>query len=140
MGLGEHARQSVETLSSGQLSRAWLARALVHTPQLLILDEPAADLDLLARETLLASLAALCRRRPDLTLIMVTHHLEDLLPDTDEVLLLGAADVVASGSPHDVLTAQHVSTAFGCPIQVDNRDGRWRWSVSPHVWDRLLPG
>jgi iron complex transport system ATP-binding protein len=139
VGLAQHASQRVETLSTGQLRRAWLARALVHTPELLILDEPAADLDLLARETLLASLAALARRRPELTTIMVTHHLEDLLPDTDEVLLFAEGKVVAAGPPADVLDAANLSQAFGCPVQVERRDGRWRWSVSPHVWTRLLP-
>ena len=129
VGLGEHTVQPVETLSSGQLSRTWLARALVHTPELLILDEPSADLDLLARETLLQNLAALGRRRPDLTLIMVTHHLEDLLPDTDEVLLLGDSSVVATGPPDQVLTAENLSRAFGCSVHVERHGGHWRWSV-----------
>jgi iron complex transport system ATP-binding protein len=139
VGLANQARQPVETLSSGQLSRAWLARALVHTPDLLILDEPAAGLDLLGRETLLASLSALLGRRRALTVIMVTHHLEDLLPETDNVLLLGARDVVAVGPPQEVLTSANLSQAFGCPVQSERSDGRWRWSVSPLIWDRLLP-
>jgi iron complex transport system ATP-binding protein len=139
VGLGNHARQQVVTLSSGQLCRTWLARALVHTPELLILDEPTAGLDLLGRETLLASLSALGQRRRDLTMIMVTHHLEDLLPETDHVLLLGQGRAIASGDPADVLTEANLSLAFGCPVHVERRDGRWRWSVSPRVWGRLLP-
>jgi iron complex transport system ATP-binding protein len=138
VGMGDHAQQLVETLSSGQLSRTWLARALVHTPSILLLDEPAAALDLLGRETLLASLAALSRRRPELTRIMVTHHLDEILPDTDQVLLLSGGRIVASGPPPDVLRSDTLSRAFDCPVAVCCENGRWRWSVSPAVWEHLL--
>jgi iron complex transport system ATP-binding protein len=138
VGLASHAGHRFETLSSGQLSRVWLARALVNRPELLILDEPAASLDILGRETLLASLDELTRARPELTLITVTHHLEDLLPTTTDVLLLGRGRVVAQGSAADVLTNERLGKAFGCPIQVQREDGRWRWSVSPEAWGGLL--
>ncbi len=138
VGLAGHARQTVETLSSGQFSRTWLARALVQHPQLLILDEPAASLDLLGRETLLASLDQLTQQRPELTLITVTHHLEDLLPNTDEVLVLSGGRVVGSGPPVKVLTNQLLSLAFGCPVQTQREEGRWRWSVSPQIWQSLV--
>jgi iron complex transport system ATP-binding protein len=131
VGLADQAQQTVETLSTGQLSRAWLARALIHAPEMLILDEPYAGLDLPGRETLLATLTELVRRRPALTVLMVTHHLEDLLPDTDQVLLLGARPPAVIGPAREVLTAQHVSRAFGCAVEVEHRNGRWRWSVVP---------
>jgi iron complex transport system ATP-binding protein len=127
LGLAEHTGQTIDTLSSGQLSRVWLARALVSQPDLLVLDEPSADLDLLGRETLLASLSALGRRRRELTMIIVTHHLEDLLPETDTVLLLSEGTVVAAGAADEVLTAPHLSRAFGCPVEVERRSGRWHW-------------
>lgn len=138
VGLGNQTHQPFETLSSGQLSRVWLARALVSQPDLLILDEPAASLDILGRETLLASLDELTRVRPELTLITVSHHLEDLLPTCSDVLLLGRGRVVASGRPETVLTDGLLSEAFGCPVQVQREDGRWRWSVSPRSWKRLI--
>lgn len=138
VGLGLHAPQLIRTLSAGQLRRTWLARALVHEPELLILDEPTADLDLLARETLLAGLSSLAAQRPSLTIITVTHHLEDLLPETDQVLLLARGRVVACGRPNDVLQAPLLSEAFGCPVTVSHADGRWHWSVSPDVWKGLV--
>lgn len=137
VGLDDRANQLVSTLSSGQRSRVWLARALVHHPQLLVLDEPTADLDLLGRETLSATLDLIARQRPDLTMISVTHHLEDLLPDTDELLLLGEGRIVAQGSPTDVLTSEHLSQAFGCEVHVHTRNGRWHWSVPRNTWHRL---
>lgn len=138
VGLARHAPQLIGTLSAGQLRRTWLARALVHEPELLILDEPTADLDLLARETLLASLSSLSSHRPGLTIMTVTHHLEDLLPTTDQVLLLARGRVVACGTPSDVLRAPLLSEAFGCPVEVNHSNGRWHWSVSPEVWQGLV--
>lgn len=139
IGLQAHCGQLANTLSAGQLRRTWLARALIHQPEMLVLDEPTADLDLLARETLLATLARLADSRPDLTLLLVSHHLEDLLPGTDQVLLLSRGRPVACGPPAQVLTSANVSRAFGCPVEVSQRDGRWHWSVSPRAWEDLLP-
>ena len=138
VGLQRHCGQLACTLSAGQLRRTWLARALIHQPEMLVLDEPTADLDLLARETLLATLARLADTRPELTILLVSHHLEDLLPGTDQVLLLSQGRVIACGPPARVLTSENVSRAFGCPIEVSQRDGRWHWSVSPQAWDDLF--
>ncbi|MCP4190088.1 MAG: ATP-binding cassette domain-containing protein [Planctomycetaceae bacterium] len=137
VGLANHLQQDVMTLSSGQRSRLWLARALVHEPELLILDEPTADLDLLGRETLLATLDRIALQRPDLTIVIVTHHLEDLLPNTDHVLLLSQGKTIANGSPSEVLTPEHLSTAFGCDVEVQHSNGRWHWSVVPQTWQHL---
>ena len=138
VGLAEQAKQQVMSLSSGQRSRVWLARALINDPQLLILDEPCADLDLHARETLLATLDDLIRQRPTLTVVMVTHHLEDLLPTVSDVLLLSSGSMIAKGSPTNVLTSELLSQAFGCPVKVQYSDNRWSWSVSTESWQGLL--
>ena len=138
VGLADHLDQDVMTLSSGQRSRLWLARALVHEPELLILDEPTADLDLLGRETLLATLDGIAKQRSALTTVIVTHHLEDLLPDTDHVLLLSDGRTVASGLPEEVLTSANLSAAFGCDVEVDRKGDRWHWSVSRHTWHHLI--
>ncbi len=137
VGLGDHLQQDVTTLSSGQRSRLWLARALVHEPELLILDEPTADLDILARETLLATLDNLARKRPRMTTLVVTHHLEDLIPNTDHVLLLGNGKTIAAGAPDEVLTSHHLSNAFGCSVDVHRHNDRWQWSVAQSTWDHL---
>jgi iron complex transport system ATP-binding protein len=140
VGLADRGDQPFRLLSSGQQSRAWLARALVHHPELLILDEPAADLDLRGRETLLATLDRLARCRGDLTVVLVTHHLEELLPDTSEVLLLRSGRTLAQGSPQEVLTSERLSEAFGCGVQVKREGGRWYARVEPDVWQHLIDG
>ncbi|MFO0911710.1 MAG: ATP-binding cassette domain-containing protein [Pirellulales bacterium] len=140
VGLSDRADQQFLTLSSGQQTRVWLARAMVHGPDLLVLDEPTADLDLLARETFLGTLSQIAAVRPELTMLMVTHHLEDLLPNTSDVLLLRQGSVVAAGPPESVLKAETLSATFDCPVQVTQRAGRWSWHVSPHVWKSLVDG
>ncbi len=138
VGLADREDQPFATLSSGQRSRVWLARALVRQPQVLLLDEPTAELDLVGRETFLATLDAICLRHPKLTIVMITHHLEDLLPRTSNVLLLSDGRTVASGPPHNVLRSELVSDAFGCAVSVTQQEGRWRWQVGQRVWPRLI--
>ena len=87
---------------------------------------------------MLATIDALGSAHPELAVLMVTHHLEELMPRTDEVLLLSAGRAVAQGVPKHVLTDQHVSNAFGCPVTVERHNSRWRWSVKPEVWAELL--
>lgn len=138
VGLSKHAKQHVTSLSSGQLSRVWLARALINDPRLLILDEPCSDLDLHARETLLATLDKLIRKRPELSVVMVTHHLEDLLPTVSDVLLLSSGKKIAQGRPTEILNSALLSEAFECPVAVQFQGNRWSWSVSTEAWKELL--
>jgi iron complex transport system ATP-binding protein len=138
VGLADRETQIFLTLSAGQQSRAWLARALVNRPELLILDEATGDLDLPGRETFLATLNFLSQRRRGLTTLMVTHHIEDLLPTVGEVLLLANGRACAAGWPDEVLTSKQVSTAFGCPIEISLQNGRRFWSVKPAAWSTLL--
>lgn len=138
VGLGDQMNQEFGTLSMGEVRRVLLARALAADPDLLILDEPTAGLDLRARETLLATVDVLAKRRPNLTMLMVTHHLEELPPRTSSVLLLRQGKRVTSGSPDHVLTSEHLSRAFDCPVAVHQADGRFAWSVAPAVWNDLV--
>jgi iron complex transport system ATP-binding protein len=138
VGLAAHARQRFQTLSTGEGRRALLARALVHRPKLLILDEPTAGLDLLGRETMLATVDRLIEKSPGLTVLTVTHHLEELSPRTSDILLLRDGQRVDTGAPADVLNGATLSKAFGCPVRVHRDNDRWQWTVDPAVWGKLL--
>lgn len=138
VGLEGKEQQLFRTLSTGESRRALLARAMVRQPDLLILDEPTAGLDLLARETMLATIDRLLDERTGLTTLMVTHHVEELSPKTNEVLLLRDGSVISCGRPDDVLRSSVISEAFGCQVTVGRSDGRWQWHVSPHLWETLL--
>ena len=137
VGMADRGAQLFNTLSTGERRRVLLARALAPKPELLALDEAAAGLDLAGRENLLANLERALRQRPGLTLLTVTHWLEELPPGLTDVLLLSAGAVVAAGPPEQVLTNVHVSAAYGCPVEVDCRAGRWSWRVAPHAWETL---
>lgn len=140
VGLGEHAGQRFRTLSTGEARRTLLARALVHRPKLLILDEPTAGLDLRARETMLATVDLLKQRHPSLAILTVTHHLEELSPSTDSVLLLKGGRVLAKGRVDEVLRESLLSDGFDCPVKVSKTNGRWQWMVEPRVWKSLAQG
>ena len=127
IGMGDCCTRDFHQLSSGQQSKLWLARALVSAPDLLILDEPTSGLDIGARETLMSGLSEMIVHRPQLTTLTVTHHLEDLPSAVSNVLLLENGQEVARGSAGDVLTDSRLSSVFGCPLTIQNRDGRWSW-------------
>ena len=128
------------TLSQGEKQRVRIARALMADPPLLLLDEPATGLDLPSREALLAALAAMARAKPELATVFVSHHLEELPASTTHAMLLRAGEIVASGPAGDVLTGEHVSEAFGYPIEVTRRDGRWAARGSAHWHTRREDG
>ena len=113
------------TLSEGERKRVQIARALMTDPELLLLDEPAAGLDLGAREALLRRLSRLARDPDAPSLIMVTHHVEEIPVGFTHALLLKAGRVVGAGPLATVLTPQLLSATFGLPLVVDAREGRW---------------
>ncbi len=94
-------------------------------PELLLLDEPAAGLDLAARERLLARVARLAADPAVPPLVFVTHHLEEIPPGVTHAALLGAGRLVAAGPVEQVLTSETVSAAYGLPVAVERRSGRW---------------
>jgi iron complex transport system ATP-binding protein len=94
-------------------------------PELLLLDEPAAGMDLGGREDLLRRLTRLAADPDAPASVLVTHHVEELPPGISHVLLLREGAIVAAGLARDVLTAGHLSRTFGLPLQVDRRAGRW---------------
>lgn len=116
--------------SQGEKARALLARALVQEPDLLLLDEAPSGLDLPAREALLAAVAGVCRERPALTSVTVTHHVEELPPTTTHVLLVRDAAVVAAGPIGAVLDDAAMTETFGLPVHVRRDHGRWAASAA----------
>ncbi len=125
VGCGGMEQRTIESCSQGERQRVRIARALMPEPPLLLLDEPATGLDLLAREALIVALSDLARSRPELATVVVSHHVEELPPSTTHALLLRGGRVIASGPAPDVLTSERVSAAFGVPIEIGFDRGRW---------------
>jgi iron complex transport system ATP-binding protein len=117
-------------LSQGERQRVLIARALMAEPRLLILDEPCAGLDPAAREHFLQFLQRLGRRPGAPTLILVTHHVEEIMPVFTHVLMLKAGRVLAAGKKSAVLNARQLSAAFGCPIKLNQHARRYTMEVS----------
>jgi iron complex transport system ATP-binding protein len=113
------------TLSEGERKRVLIARSLMTDPELLLLDEPAAGLDLGGREELVTRLADLAADPDSPALVLVTHHVEEIPPGFSHCLILAEGRAVAAGLLPDTLTAENLSAAFGLSIVVDNVDGRY---------------
>lgn len=110
------ADRQVAELSTGEMRRVLIARALVHEPEALLLDEPTAGLDLVARQHFLGLMRLLAQR--GITLVLVTHHIEEIIPEIDRVLLLRDGTLQADGDRAAILTDAHLSQAFGGQVRV----------------------
>ena len=122
----EHlADRAFGTLSDGEQKRVQIARAVMTDPELLLLDEPTASLDLGAREELLALLGGYAQAPTTPAMIMVTHHVEEIPVGFTHVLLLREGGVVAAGPISEALTAENLSATFGLPIALSSADGRF---------------
>ena len=113
------------TLSDGEQKRVQIARAIMTDPELLLLDEPAASLDLGAREELLQLLGAYASERSSPAMVMVTHHVEEIPPGFTHAMLLREGRIAASGPLDDVITAANLSLTFGLSLAVSREDGRF---------------
>ena len=121
LGLRELARRPFGQLSDGQRRRLLLARALVHGPELLVLDEPTNGLDLPAKHQLLAALRQLARSGT--TLLLVTHQIEAIIPEITRVVLLKRGQVVGDGPADLLLQDAPLSALFDTPLQVFRLSG-----------------
>jgi iron complex transport system ATP-binding protein len=124
LGLEAVADHPFGTLSAGERRRTSIARSLMPDPDLLLLDEPTASLDLGARETLLHDLARLCGSTRPAAIVLVTHHVEEIPTGFSKALVLRAGQVVAAGPIDEVLTDAVLSRAFDLPITVGHDGGR----------------
>jgi len=125
LGVRGLAQRAFGTLSEGERKRTLIARALMTDPELLLLDEPAAGLDLGGREDLVGRLAALAADPDAPTSVLVTHHVEEIPVGYSHGLLLREGAVVAAGLLDDVLTDENLSATFGVSLAVQRRRGRY---------------
>jgi len=119
------ADRTFGTLSDGEQKRVQIARAVMTDPELLLLDEPTASLDLGAREELLALLSGYAQAPTTPAMVMVTHHVEEIPVGFTHVLLLRDGEVVASGPLDEALTAENLSKTFGLEITLTHEAGRY---------------
>jgi len=112
LGAESIARQNYGTLSQGEMQKVLIARALVCQPKLLILDEPCIGLDPAARQSFLKDLAVLAASEEAPTMILVTHHIEEIDPWIENVLLLKGGHIQAKGAPDVIITSEQMSTLF----------------------------
>ncbi len=138
VGLSHRMDHRFGLLSTGEQRRALIARALVHVPELLILDEPTAGLDLAGREQVLATIEQVLSQPSAPAVLMITHHVEELSPKTDRVMLMRDGRFVAAGPPDQIITPEKLSEAFGCKVCVDRVHGRYWLQVLPEAWGDLV--
>ena len=124
LGVESFAERRFGTLSEGERKRVQIARALMVDPELLLLDEPAAGLDLGGREDLVRRLAAIAADPHAPAMVLVTHHVEEIPPGFTHVLLLRGGRVVAAGPMAEAMTSASLSETFGIPLVLDERGGR----------------
>jgi iron complex transport system ATP-binding protein len=119
------ADRTFGTLSEGERKRVQIARALMTDPELLLLDEPAAGLDLAGRETLVNTLSELAQDQYAPATVLVTHHVEEIPAGITHVMLLKGGSIVADGPLHETLTAENLTKTFDVELSLAEADGRW---------------
>ena len=118
------AERTMNTLSTGEARRVLIARALVHDPAVLVLDEPCAGLDPHAAHNVRLALRSLCRGGR--SLVLVTHHVEDIVPEIERIVMVQDGRLVADGAKNDLLTSERLGRLFDIPALLDERDGNYR--------------
>jgi iron complex transport system ATP-binding protein len=121
MGVAHLAGRAVARMSSGEAKRTLIARALVHDPQALLFDEPSNALDIAAQLQLRAAMRALAQS--GIAILLVTHHVAEIIPEIERVILLREGRVIADGRKDEVLTSEGISGLFGIPLRISQQDG-----------------
>lgn len=121
MGASHLARRWLDELSSGEARRVLLARALVTSPRALVLDEPTTGLDLAARHEFMERVRQIAR--DGTTLVLITHHIDEIVPEIQNVILLSEGRIAASGAKRTMLTSAHLTELFKCPVKVVENAG-----------------
>jgi iron complex transport system ATP-binding protein len=130
LGCAHLIRRRFSTLSEGERKRVQIARALMPDPELLLLDEPAAGLDLGGREDLLRRLSTLAQNPNAPMIVLVTHHVEEVPDGFTHAMLLRRGAVLAAGPIDEVFTARNLSRCFGVPLEIERHENRWRaWAA-----------
>jgi len=135
VGAAEYGERELRTLSHGERQRMRIARALIASPALLLLDEPATGLDFPSREAFLVALDTIAQEHAEMPTVTVSHHLEELPTSITHALLLRDGRVLDQGSVADMLTSERITACFGFPIDVHPIDGRWAARAAPG-WSR----
>jgi iron complex transport system ATP-binding protein len=120
------AAKPVDEMSSGEARRMMIGRALVHDPQALLLDEPSTSLDLLAQHELRQTVRKLAQS--GMGIVLVTHHLSDIVPEIDRVIFMRGGRIAADGPKRELLTASSLKELFGVDVELAERDGYY------HLW------
>lgn len=126
LGCAHLIRRRFTTLSEGERKRVQIARAMMPDPEMLLLDEPAAGLDLGGREDLLRRLSVLARNPKAPMMVLVTHHVEEVPDGFTHAMLLRRGTVLMAGPIEDVFTAKNLSRCFGVPLEIERHEKRWR--------------
>lgn len=131
VGLSHRLNVPLASLSSGEQRRAIIARALANDPRLLILDEPTAGLDIAGREQVLATVDHILGRSDPPTLLMITHHVEEIPRACVQVMLMKEGRITHQGQPGQIITPELLTQTFGCRVFVRKVHGRWWLEVLP---------
>jgi iron complex transport system ATP-binding protein len=123
--VGDLAERTFGDLSDGEQKRVQIARAVMTDPELLLLDEPAASLDLGSREEFLQLLTGYATAPSAPAIVMVTHHVEEIPPGFTHALLVARGHAVAAGPIEEVITSEHLSRTFGLPLDLERVNGRF---------------
>ncbi len=126
LGCAHLIRRRFSTLSEGERKRVQIARAMMPDPEMLLLDEPAAGLDLGGREDLLRRLSVLANNPKAPMMVLVTHHVEEVPDGFTHAMLLRRGAVLTAGPIEEVFTAKNLSRCFGVPLEIQRHEKRWR--------------
>jgi iron complex transport system ATP-binding protein len=121
MGVAHLAGRAVARMSSGEAKRTLIARALVHNPEALLFDEPSNALDIAAQLQLRMAMRQLAQS--GIAILLVTHHVSEIIPEIERVILLRDGRVIADGPKAEVLTSEGISGLFGIRLRIAQQDG-----------------